>query len=93
MKQQNVAAKRLDLQVKNPQDKVEQFESALGIEELLPAEVVELIMLNVGELGWPCCEFVCWRWKQILNSWWKKHLSPLEFMNRLALHGWLSVIQ
>jgi hypothetical protein len=32
-----------------------------GLEELLPAELVALVLYLVGPLSWPCCSFVCRR--------------------------------
>jgi hypothetical protein len=60
---------------------VSKLEMEIGLEELFPPEVIELILRNVDELSWPCCQFVCRRWREILDRLWQEPVpsAPTKF--------------
>jgi len=74
-----------------------------NIEELLPPELLELILRHVDRLSWVSCEWVCRRWKAILDTllWTKEehsqrqlHTQPAcQYICEVASRGWLSVLQ
>lgn len=84
------------LVLENPRD---------GMEEVLPVEVVSLILVDhVDPLCWPCCRFVCRRWYSLLahaKSAVKSDLARADdpeagetaYAAMLAARGWLSVLK
>jgi hypothetical protein len=69
-------------------------ELSVSIEELLPTELIELILSFVDQLGWVSCKFVCRRWSLLLKNLSKtKHIPPCEYITKVASNGWLSVLQ
>jgi hypothetical protein len=66
----------------------------LGMEELLPVELVQLVLRYTHPLTWPCCRLVCHRWKAILDGMGVDYqYDPKEYLRLVALQGWLSVLK
>lgn len=66
-----------------------------GMEDLLPAELTDTILSYVGKVSWPCCQFVCRRWYQVLRRLCPRrgYSSSRKFMSQVAHRGWIGILK